>query len=53
VSNERLSRFFAPEVAARIAAEPEVAVRVDERGVTVLFCDISGFTAMSSGMQPR
>ncbi len=53
VSNERLSRFFAPEVAARIAAEPDVAVRVDERGVTVLFCDISGFTAMSSGMQPR
>ena len=53
VSNERLSRFFAPEVAARIAAEPDVAVRVDERCVTVLFCDISGFTAMSSGMQPR
>ena len=53
VSNERLSRFFAPEVAARIAAEPDVAVRVDERGVTVLFCDISGFTAMSSTMQPR
>jgi len=53
VSNERLSRFFAPELAARIAAEPDVAVRVDERGVTVLFCDISGFTAMSSGMQPR
>jgi class 3 adenylate cyclase len=53
VSNERLSRFFAPEVAARIAAEPDVAVRVDERGVTVLFCDISGFTAMSSSLQPR
>jgi len=53
VSNERLSRFFAPEVAARIAAEPEVAVRVADRGVTVLFCDITGFTAMSSRMQPR
>lgn len=53
VSNERLSRFFAPEVAARIAAEPDVAVRVDDHGVTVLFCDISGFTAMSSRMQPR
>ena len=53
VSNERLSRFFAPEVAARIAADPDVAVRVDERGVTVLFCDISGFTAMSAAMQPR
>lgn len=53
VSNERLSRFFAPEVAARIAAEPDVAVRAEEHGVTVLFCDISGFTAMSSTMQPR
>jgi len=53
VSNERLSRFFAPELAARIAAEPDVAVRVDERNVTVLFCDISGFTALSSGMPPR
>jgi len=53
VSNERLSRFFAPEVAARIAAEPDMAVRVVECGVTVLFCDISGYTAMSSGMQPR
>ena len=53
VSNERLSRFFAPDVAARIAGDPDVAVRVDERGVTVLFCDISGFTAMSAAMQPR
>jgi class 3 adenylate cyclase len=53
VSNERLSRFFAPELAARIAAEPDIAVRVDERNVTLLFCDISGFTAMSSSMQPR
>lgn len=53
VSAERLSRFFAPEVAARIAAEPDIALRAEERGVTVLFCDITGFTAMSSGMQPR
>jgi class 3 adenylate cyclase len=53
VSNERLSRFFAPELAARIATEPDIAVRVDERNVTVLFCDISGFTAMSSSLQPR
>jgi class 3 adenylate cyclase len=53
VVNERLSRFFSPELAARIAAEPDVAVRVDERSVTVLFCDISGFTAMSSSLQPR
>jgi class 3 adenylate cyclase len=53
VSNERLSRFFAPELATRIAAEPDIALRAEERGVTVLFCDITGFTAMSSDMQPR
>ncbi len=53
VSNERLSRFFAPEVAARIADEPEVTVRAVESHVTVLFSDISGFTEMSSGMHPQ
>jgi len=53
VSNERLSRFFSPEVAERISTDPEVAVRATESQVTVLFSDISGFTAMSSRMQPQ
>ena len=53
VSNERLSRFFAPEVAARIAAEPEITVRAVEGHVTVLFADISGFTEMSARMTPQ
>ena len=53
VSNERLSRFFAPEIAERITHEPEVAVRAVESQVTVLFSDISGFTAMSSTMMPQ
>jgi class 3 adenylate cyclase len=53
VASEHLSRFFAPEVAARIAAEPEVAVRATESRVTVLFADISGFTAMSATMAPQ
>lgn len=52
VSNERLSRFFSPEVAARIAAEPEVVVRAAACRVTVLFSDITGFTAMSGRMTP-
>ena len=53
VASEHLSRFFAPEVAARIAAEPEVAVRATESRVTVLFADISGFTALSATMAPQ
>jgi len=53
VVNERMSRFFSPEIAARIATEPELAVRAAECRVTVLFSDISGFTAMASRMPPQ
>lgn len=53
VSNERLSRFFSPELASAIAHEPEIALRSAECRVTVLFSDISGFTAMSSRMSPE
>jgi class 3 adenylate cyclase len=53
VSNERLSRFFSPELASAIAREPAVAVRSAACRVTVLFSDISGFTAMSSRMAPE
>lgn len=53
VSNERLSRFFSPEIAARIATEPEITVRAVECRVTVLFSDISGFTSMASHMRPQ
>ena len=53
VASEHLRRFFAPEVAARIAAEPEVVVRAIETPVTILFADISGFTERSSSMTPQ
>lgn len=53
VSNERLSRFFAPEIAERITHEPESTAFAVESRVTVLFSDISGFTAMSSTMKPQ
>jgi len=53
VSNERLSRFFSPEVVERISTDPEIAVRASECQVTVLFSDISGFTSMASQMQPQ
>jgi class 3 adenylate cyclase len=53
VSNERLSRFFSPELASAIACEPEIALRSAACRVTVLFSDISGFTAMASRMSPE
>lgn len=53
VVNERMSRFFSPEIAARIATEPEVTVQAAECRVTILFSDISGFTSMASGMRPQ
>lgn len=53
VVSERLSRFFSPEIAAKIATEPELTVRAADCRVTVLFSDISGFTAMASRMPPQ
>lgn len=53
VVNERLNRFFSPEISELIATEPEITVHAAERLVTVLFSDISGFTSMSSRMRPE
>ncbi len=46
-------RFFAPNLAARIAGSPD-AVRLggEKRTVAVLFSDIRGFTALSEDMRP-
>jgi adenylate cyclase len=46
-------RFFAPNLAARIAGSPD-AVRLggEKRTVAVLFSDIRGFTALSEEMRP-
>jgi len=46
-------RFFAPNLAARIASTPD-AVRLggDKRTVAVLFSDIRGFTALSEELRP-
>ncbi|MSR01395.1 MAG: FHA domain-containing protein [Gemmatimonadetes bacterium] len=47
-------RFFAPEVALRIAKEKGViGLAGERRAVTVLFSDIRGFTAMAETMAPE
>jgi adenylate cyclase len=46
-------RYFAPELAARIASTPEaVALGGDKCRVAILFSDIRGFTALAESMRP-
>ena len=52
VLRSRLERFFPPTTAREITARGEQLPTVDTE-VTALFADISGYTAMTSGMPPR
>jgi len=54
VQRRALERFLAPEVVELIAANPE-GIRLGgvNQKVTVLFCDIRGFTSMSECMAPE
>jgi adenylate cyclase len=52
---ERLGRFLSPNVASRILAATDHGGELgapEVREVTILFADISGFTAMSETMSP-
>ncbi len=47
-------RYLAPEVVRRIAADPgQLELGGEERDMTVLFCDIRGFSRISEGMSPQ
>lgn len=48
-----LSRYFSPEVAEEITANPDVLYAGNRQPVTILFTDIRGFTAMSENMEPE
>jgi adenylate cyclase len=53
LARENLTRYFAPQVAERIANAPEAArLGGDKRPVAVLFSDIRGFTPLSETMNP-
>lgn len=48
----RLGRYFSPNIAAHLEARDEQDLQGISREVTVLFADIRGFTALSSGLTP-
>jgi adenylate cyclase len=51
----RLRRFLAPQVAQMIASseEPEAVLASHRREVTVMFCDLRGFTAFTESSEPE
>jgi len=49
----RLKRFLAPQIAAAIASGDERALDGHRREVTVVFCDLRGFTAFSESAEPE
>ncbi|CAN5922339.1 adenylate/guanylate cyclase domain-containing protein [soil metagenome] len=53
IVRSNFERYFAPQLAARIAGSPEaLKLGGDKRAVVVLFSDIRGFTALSETMNP-
>ena len=47
----QFEQFFSPQLAARLEAEPDL-LRGRDAEVTVLFCDIRGFSAVSERLGP-
>lgn len=53
IRTERLSRYFSPDVAARLAdGEDEEALKGRRQPVAVVFVDVRGFTSMGEKMAP-
>ncbi|HXH81697.1 MAG TPA: adenylate/guanylate cyclase domain-containing protein [Candidatus Tectomicrobia bacterium] len=49
----RLKRFFSPQLAEVLSAGEEAALRSHRREVTVVFCDLRGFTAFADAADPE
>ena len=50
---ERLKRFFSPQVAEVLSAGDESALASHQREITVLFCDLRGFSAFAETADPE
>jgi len=53
VHRSALERFLAPELVEMIAADPNVHLGGVNQKVSVLFCDIRGFTSISEQLTPE
>jgi adenylate cyclase len=53
IARSNFERFFAPQIAQRIAESSEIRLGGDKRPVAVLFSDIRGFTALAESMRPE
>ncbi|MBI3184866.1 MAG: adenylate/guanylate cyclase domain-containing protein [Myxococcales bacterium] len=49
---ERLARYFSPQVAERLLAQPGTEALRERREVTILVSDLRDFTAMSESLPP-
>jgi adenylate cyclase len=49
----RLERFLAPQVAELVSAGDESALDSHRREITVVFCDLRGFTAFAETVEPE
>jgi len=49
---ERLKRFFSPQVAEVLSAGDESVLASHRREITVVFCDLRGFTAFAEAADP-
>lgn len=49
---ETFGRYIDPKVVQGLIDRPDVAVEGQRRVMTIMFCDMSGFTSMSEGMTP-
>lgn len=51
---ERFGQYVPPEVVERIRADPErFSMEAEAREITVMFCDVHDFTAISERLEPR
>ena len=52
--HQAFDRYLSPELVKRIADDPaQLQLGGEERDMTVLFCDIRSFSAISEGMKPN
>jgi adenylate cyclase len=50
---ETFGRYIDPKIVQGLIDRPEIAIDGQRRVMTIMFSDMSGFTAMSEGMTPR